>query len=569
MAGMEIDPELINVSSNSPSAESISALKVGISKICEESVKIRNRMTSALGKTSFDEVITSQLIGKGSTKISKEFLADSVITLNRLIESITPVANDSPNITFSTSTTDPSTDFNQFLDCIQTKLDSYTETMQSHQERFEQMFSSIQGLVSSSSNLIPSVSNPGVFVTPNTESPHLGEELPPCEPFVKFVEDAVPESIQNSLKMFLSENSNQFVNIGGCRDTLYFGEYGYKYNGGRHVAKEIPTPIKELLNVVQPHLSNTNANINSCLVTRYKSEADFIPQHRDDEPLLDPCSEIVTVSTGASRVLTFASNSGSKSQNLVLSSNSVLVTSRRAQDYWTHGIEKANEACEERVSFTFRHIAPHFLNSTVIVGDSNTRLLSFGDGKGNFGKWMPGECIKATHIEDIPDPIKIGPYRNVVIHTGINNIKTRNSRSTQGLGSILENKCKNIMKAYPNCKIFLSLLLPTKLGSLNYRVRDMNNILHDIAHTHKNISVINQHVDKLCDSNGLLMDEFGRYDREAGTFLARDVLHLGKKGLRLFAMSIKSSIMGKYKKQDQGQPTTSAERGTQNGYQPG
>ena len=64
------------------------------------------------------------------------------------------------------------------------------------------------------------------------------------------------------------------------------------------------------------------------------------------------------------------------------------------------------------------------------------------------------------------------------------------------------------------------------------------------------------------------MDEFGRYDREAGTFLARDVLHLGKKGLRLFAMSIKSSIMGKYKKQDQGQRTASTERGTQDGFQP-
>ena len=35
---------------------------------------------------------------------------------------------------------------------------------------------------------------------------------------------------------------------------------------------------------------------------------------------------------------------------------------------------------------------------------------------------MPGKRVKVGHIDAIPDPEKIGPYRNIVIHTGINNI---------------------------------------------------------------------------------------------------------------------------------------------------
>ena len=253
-----------------------------------------------------------------------------------------------------------------------------------------------------------------------------------------------------------------------------------------------------------------------------------------------------------------------------LECHSVLVTRRRAQDFWKHSIEKIDEQCEERFSFTLWHIATHFLNSIVIIGDSNTRILHFGEGKGKFGKWMPGERIEAIHIEDIPEPSKIGPYRNVVIHTGINNIKNRNSMSCQGLGNILESKCKDILEVYPNCKIRLSLLLPTKIYSLNYRVKELNNVLRDISHRYRNIFIIDHPTNQLCNNNGCLKDEYGRFDKEAGTPLSREILHLGKKGLRLFAASLKSSVMRKFNNQEQGQgqPRASAGRGHRNGYQP-
>ena len=64
-----------------------------------------------------------------------------------------------------------------------------------------------------------------------------------------------------------------------------------------------------------------------------------------------------------------------------------------------------------------------------------------------------------------------------------------------------------------------------------------------------------------------MRDEFGMYDKESDTAFSRGALHLGKKGLRLLAISIKLCVMGKYKRQGQGQQGTTAEQGYHDGYQ--
>ena len=437
--------------------------------------------------------------------------------------------------------------------------------MQASQTMFDNMVNTLNEIVSSSSiSQSGNINSPEIpQMQPNTTSPHSHPQKPPCSPYVRYSKDAVSDDMVESVSRWVADNQTNFVRIGDCRDTLYFGEYGYKYSGGKHDAKEMPAPLSELLEHIRPNMSDPTAKINSCLVTRYKTGADYIPAHRDDEPLFDPASEILTVSLGAGRVIKFADNNGTDIQELTLDNKSILVTSRIAQNFWKHGIEKTEGPCGERISFTFRHIAPHFLNSTIIIGDSNTTLLHFGDGKGKFGKWLPGQRIQATHIEDIPEPAKIGPHRNIVIHTGINNLKSRNSRSCQGLGNVLERKCLDIIKTYPNCKIHLSLALSTKLNSLNYRVKEYNNILCEISHIHKNISVIDHPFAQLCKNDGCLKEEYGRFDKTAGTPLLNDALHLGKKGLRVFAASIKTGILGRFRKQEQtgpGQPRVSIEQ---------
>ena len=80
----------------------------------------------------------------------------------------------------------------------------------------------------------------------------------------------------------------------------------------------------------------------------------------------------------------------------------------------------------------------------------------------DVGRWMPGKRIKASKVEDIPEPSKMCPFRNVVIHTGINNLTDKIHPN-----KIINIPRKNVMQIkthilIPNCKLRLSLLLPTK-----------------------------------------------------------------------------------------------------------
>ena len=75
----------------------------------------------------------------------------------------------------------------------------------------------------------------------------------------------------------------------------------------------------------------------------------------------------------------------------------------------------------------FRHIAPHFKNYKAI-GDSNTKNLKFGNGVGTFVMFMPGNNIKASKIENVPEPEETVPARNIFIHTVINDINCDNRK---------------------------------------------------------------------------------------------------------------------------------------------
>ena len=542
--------------------------------LCSKSLEIKTKLTSTLSKTSFDDITPAHMSGKGNCKITKQFLAESVISLIKQVDSVEPLINSEPPILYvSTSSSvvdrDPSSSaLDTYLTDVQSRLDGYCSTMQANQQQMDDMVKKLSSLVMlSKPGPASEPASPGMV--PNTQSPHA-VSVAVCDPYVRYTQNLITDAMKTSLDTFINSNEAEFKTIGNSRDTLYFGEYGYKYSGGEHKAKEIPAPLQELRELVRTQLSDPESVVNSCLITRYKSGSDFIPPHRDDEPLFNPESEIITVSVGSTRTMKFVDNSGENSQELKLEDRSVLVSSRKAQDFWQHSIEKTDEACGVRYSFTFRHIAPHFLNSTVIIGDSNTKLLQFGEDKGKFGKWMPGKRVEALHLENIPDASDIGPYRNIVIHTGINNIKNRNRQSNRSLSNILETSCKNIISTYPKCKIYLSLLLPTKLESLNYRVREFNNVLHDLSNSFKNVNIIDHLLNELCNSHGCLRDELGRYDREAQDHLARDKLHLGKKGLRLFAKTIKSCVIGKFRNNStrSGQQEATSTGSHRDGYQP-
>ena len=409
-------------------------------------------------------------------------------------------------------------------------------------------------------------------MTPNTSSPHFDplpsqrSSSPACDPYVKYTEDVVPDALSETLLQLIESSSADFTEIGGSRDVLYFGEHGYWYTGAYHQAKPIPLELQDLIDCVRPSLPNKKSWLNSCLITRYKGANSHIPMHCDNEVNIDPESVIVTVSLGQERTIKFTHNSSSNERKLTLKDRSVYVMSRLSQEVWKHEIEPLNgeedtstvlhtpqeeseghvvppnSAAQEgvRYSFTFRHIAPFFKNSTVIVGDSNTKYIKFGNDVGTLGKWLPGKRMLAATIKDIPSPQEIGPYRNIVIHTGINDIRDDFNRpSNRALIAQLKRKCDDIQEFYPNAKLHLSLLLPTKSQNVNVRIGELNSMMIDFVFNRRNMFVIDNSI--LSSQNGCMPPKYGRFMRN-GTPLTNDVVHLGREGLRVFCMNIKRCI---------------------------
>ena len=475
-----------------------------ISDICN---KINDSIDSKLGKNN--EIITDK-IGKLNSKLSK----------------LTPIDVISEQCV----------DNNVISEKFKCDLENLNELTTSNTKTLND----IKSIISDSEIPYKLSSAQGGLAQNNiTTSPYIKDPTPICEPYVKYTENVISAELREKLQTFVTDNENKFCTIGDCREVLYFGEYGYRYSGTYHKPCETPEVIQDLLDSVRPQLSNQSEWMNSCLINRYSNGTQFIPPHRDDEAYIDPESEIITVSIGCTRSMKFVDNMSTVNKELPLTDSSVLITNRFAQDFWKHGIDHDDSITEARYSFTFRHLSPSFANSTVIIGDSNTRYLKFGAEQGKFGHRMPGKSIPAMHIEEIPRPELIGPYRKVVIHTGINNLKSRNRKSNKTLIDELESKCDDILNMYPRCKIYLSMLLPTKLNSLNYIIREYNNRLVDMAYSHRNIHLID-HPDFSGDE-GHLKDALGRFID--GKPNATDIVHLGMKGIRLFAVQIKECIL--------------------------
>ena len=357
-------------------------------------------------------------------------------------------------------------------------------------------------------------------------------ELP--EPYRDIKEDFLDIELMNELEDLAK--SVDYTAIGSQRQVKYYGEYKYQYTGGSHDPCVLPEPIKKLIQKISD-VNPDDEKGASCMISEYKDGTNFCPQHMDDEKSISPTSNIYTFSLGATRIMELTSviNGKCVTRKIPLPNNSLLTFSRQSQAYWKHGIPAA-ECSDKRWSFTVRVNSPHFVNSSIIYGDSNTKNLQFGEGIGKFGRWIPGQRVKTQRIHDIPPVEKIPPYQNIIIHTGVNDILARNNRkSCRELLQELENKCRDIHKVYPKSTIILSPLLPTKLPHTNQQIWDINNGIINIAKQHHHTIYMDN--SKFAGQDDCLRPEYGVY------FNPDDCIHLGKKGTIEFAMSIKSYIL--------------------------
>ena len=95
---------------------------------------------------------------------------------------------------------------------------------------------------------------------------------------------------------------------------------------------------------------------NSVLANLYRSGADGISWHSDDEPELGPEPVIASVNFGTTRRFDMRHKDTKETVHIDLTPGSVLVMSGASQAKWQHQVAKTRKPLGPRVNLTFRTI---------------------------------------------------------------------------------------------------------------------------------------------------------------------------------------------------------------------
>ena len=370
----------------------------------------------------------------------------------------------------------------------------------------------------------------------------------------KYIPNFISPQEESELSNFLDKQN--FGTVTGGWSALNFGE-PYRYTGSptpksQNTPVSVPDPIKKVMDRIRSNYQD--CHINQCTINKYSNNSAQLSEHSDNESTIRPESNIFTVSLGAQRDLTFRDITTGGEKVVTAESRSLYFMSQPSQFLWTHRMDPADNrddsSSEVRYSLTFRCVGSNFTNSCIILGDSNTQHLAFGErptkkDKPAFGHKLPGKRVQAYTINDINPEDCIG-YQNVIVHVGVNNLKSTRrpmlSRDTRDVDvydkfSQFRDKLAHIRLLCPKANIIVSPILPTKLQWLNERALEFNHYLFQYLETVKHIKSIdfNEFVDM---KNGLLKDEYGCYkNRES------DMIHLGRKGIGKLATLMKDIVL--------------------------
>ena len=423
------------------------------------------------------------------------------------------------------------------------KIISMCERLLKQQKELEDKIS----IITSSGNNVNSHNPPQSKLSTQQPSGPSPESVADAIKSIKHVDNYQPTLIETNcsseLIQFLDSIGPKFIDLNG-RSVISFGE-PYPYVGA---PKEKPEAIPSIIQKIISEIEKTypDSEINSCLINKYNGGSSFLPEHSDNEPIIMPESNIFTVTVGAEYELKFRNRYTHVVETISPANGSLYVMSRQSQNVWSHKIDKMADCTDEvgtRYSITFRSLDKTSKSSTVVLGDSNTKYLKFGDEKGSFGRNMPGRRVETFHTGDI-DPTSCLGYQNIIIHVGINDIRDRSpgrKDSDPAPSDIkshftrLKEKIELIQLLCPRSSIIVSSILPTKLHTLNYRAKIFNRLLNNyVFNDNPGICIMNHKRFMLNDS---LNPEYGCYKN------TKDVLHLGMHGIRLLAKTFKDNVL--------------------------
>lgn len=136
------------------------------------------------------------------------------------------------------------------------------------------------------------------------------------------------------------------------RLTASYGDEGVTYFYSRTENKALPwtktlLEIKEKIEAVQGHY-------NYCLLNRYRSGADSVGLHADDEPGVG--NVIGSLSLGATREFRIRHNATRETLAFQVSNGTLIIMAGTMQRFWKHEIRKTRKIVGERINLTFRLI---------------------------------------------------------------------------------------------------------------------------------------------------------------------------------------------------------------------
>lgn len=141
------------------------------------------------------------------------------------------------------------------------------------------------------------------------------------------------------------------------RLTCWFGDAGAKYTYS-NIPKE-PRPWTALLEQIRRLVEAAcRSEFNSVLLNLYRSGADTVSWHQDNEPELGDQPTIASVSLGAERTfqMRHTTRTDIPRANIPLTHGSLLVMRGTTQQFWKHQIPRTTKPIVERVNLTFRYI---------------------------------------------------------------------------------------------------------------------------------------------------------------------------------------------------------------------
>lgn len=360
---------------------------------------------------------------------------------------------------------------------------------------------------------------------------------------ITHVDEYSPEFLDSTSLAKLAEfcDACDFVDEGGHK-IIKFGE-SYDYNGARTTSADMPAAIRDVMDRLnEDYVGNDRPHLNSCLINKFNGADSYIAAHSDNERSIERDSSIYTVSIGQSRTVDFVHVLSGADPSLRVNSGSMYSMSRISQEFYRHRVDPEEGADEVRYSLTFRSLSWRNHNRTLLMGDSNTKYVKFGDEKGTLGKAIPGRRFEAFTIDQL-DPVECIGYNNIILHCGINDIKSQNI-SDKDLNDVYVNfkhKVEDIRRLNRTARIIVSPVLPTRLIGLNKKALSYNRLLfNDLNQSGLNIAFVHGY-DDMVDRDRCLDMRFSR---------DYDFLHLSPAGVSYLASCMKAGVL--YKKRSNG-----------------